>query len=121
MRRVVFLAWIVIAAAALGCRSVRRGEPVGRVPEMSSVTVAHGRTLYQQNCFRCHPGGEGGLGPALNDKPLPVFLMKTQVRAGLGVMPGFSSDRISAEELDDLMQYVVALRKAPIQREAGTR
>lgn len=106
----------VLVLVSIGCRSVRRGEPVGRSPRLTSVAEKRGHVLYQVHCHRCHPGGEGGLGPALNDKPLPVFLMKVQVRAGLGAMPGFGSDRISEEEMDDLMAYVIALRKAPAQQ-----
>jgi mono/diheme cytochrome c family protein len=103
----------VVFGGASGCRSVRRGEPVGRTPELVSVGEKRGRVIYQEHCHRCHPGGEGGLGPSLNDKPLPRFLMKTQVRAGLGVMPGFGEDRISDDDLADLMAYMIALRKAP--------
>jgi mono/diheme cytochrome c family protein len=68
--------------------------------------------VFQQHCHQCHPGGEGGLGPALNDKPAPAFLIKTQVRLGLGTMPGFDKAQISPEELDDLAAYMLASRKA---------
>jgi len=53
--------------------------------------------------------GEADLGPALNDKPLPAFLMRFQVRNGLGVMPAFAKDRISDAELDQLIAYLKAL------------
>jgi mono/diheme cytochrome c family protein len=79
---------------------------------MSSPAIEHGQLTFQQHCHRCHPGGEGGLGPSLNDKPVPVFLMKTQVRRGLGTMPRFNKDEISPHEMDDLMAYVLALRRA---------
>src|SRR5688572_581576 len=46
-----------------------------------------------QHCHQCHPFGQGGLGPALNDKPAPRFLVKTQVRLGFGTMPGFSKNQ----------------------------
>ena len=39
--------------------------------------------------------GEAGLGPEINDKPLPGFLIKFQVRHGMGTMPSFKKDRIS--------------------------
>ena len=51
------------------------------------------------------------MAPALNDKPAPKFLIKTQVRLGLGAMPSFGREQISSEDLDDLVDYVVALRK----------
>jgi mono/diheme cytochrome c family protein len=62
-------------------------------------------------CNKCHPGGEAGLGPALNNKPLPKFLMHLQVRKGLGAMPSFSEKKIPDGDLDDLLEYVKALRK----------
>ena len=62
-------------------------------------------------CQQCHPGGEAGLGPALNDKPLPEFLKKFQVRHGLGTMPSFSEKEISDQQLEDLMEYLKALRR----------
>ncbi len=47
---------------------------------------------------KCHPGGEAGLGPALNWNPAPGFIKKFQVRHGLGVMPSFKSNEISKAE-----------------------
>jgi len=67
----------------------------------------------------CHPGGEGGLGPSLNDKPLPAFAKKLQVRTGLvgfNIMPAFNKHQIPSEDLDDLMRYMKALRKQQPQR-----
>ena len=46
----------------------------------------------------------------MNDNPLPVSLMKTQVRQGLGTMPVFSKQDISDEQLDELIRYLKALR-----------
>jgi mono/diheme cytochrome c family protein len=104
---------MLIALLVTACRSARRGEAIGRPVPTPSPEAQRGQLVFQQHCHRCHPGGEGGLGPSLNDKPAPKFLMKTQVRAGLGSMPGFDKDKISAEELNDLMSYMLALRKAP--------
>ncbi len=74
------------------------------------------------SCHQCHPGGEAGLGPALNDKPLPTFVKKFQVRHGLGTMPSFPEDKISEEQLDYLMEYLKALRRnRPLRAVAGTR
>jgi mono/diheme cytochrome c family protein len=94
------------------CHSTRRGEPITGSVSINDQKVARGRLVFYRNCHQCHPGGEAGLGPALNNKPAPVFLMKTQVRVGLGVMPHFTKEQISPEELDDLMAYVMELRKA---------
>ena len=103
---------LTTAVAFVGCSSARRGEAIGRPVSVASADLQRGQIVFQQHCHRCHPGGEGGLGPSLNDKPAPKFLMKTQVRAGLGAMPGFDKDKISPEELNDLTSYMLALRRA---------
>lgn len=104
-----FIAVVLIASS--GC-SARRGEPITRVNVGETPALLRGEQAFAANCDACHPHGEGGLGPALNDKPLPGFMMKLQIRAGLGAMPSFSEDEISAGELDDIVAYVKALRSA---------
>jgi mono/diheme cytochrome c family protein len=111
---------LLISVATLfclsACRSPRRGEAVGRSVTKLTPSVERGHVIYQQHCYRCHPGGEGGLAPSLNDKPAPAFLIKTQVRAGLGAMPGFDKEEIPPADLDDLTAYMLALRRAPSRR-----
>jgi mono/diheme cytochrome c family protein len=104
-------ALLTVLLAALGCRSVRRGEPIVGALATPDTRVQQGQLVFFRNCHSCHPGGEGGLGPALNDKVFPRFLMKTQVRAGFGAMPSFDKHVINADELDDLMKYVLTLRR----------
>lgn len=67
--------------------------------------------MFMTHCNPCHPGGEAGLGPAINNKPLPGFLIKFQVRRGLGAMPSFSEHHIKDQELNDLIAYIKALRR----------
>lgn len=102
---------IGVIALSTACHSVRRGEPIVGAMQLNTKQE-RGRIVFQQRCHQCHPNGEAGLGPALNNKPAPVFLMKAQVRLGLGAMPRFGEHTISKGELDDLMAYVIALRKA---------
>ena len=82
-----------------GC-SARRGEPFLGALRISEPGIARGQQVFYRDCHQCHPGGEAGLGPAINNKPLPGFLIKFQVRNGLGAMPAFSQNEISPEELD---------------------
>ena len=103
---------MVIAAALLlaGC-SARRGEPLVGPLSDNSDAVARGQRVFMANCHACHPGGEAGLAPAINNKPLPGFMIKTQVRLGVGAMPRFSKEEISSDQLDDLVTYLKALRR----------
>lgn len=98
-------------AVQSGCHCVRRGEPLVGPLDVSDARVYHGRQIFMQHCYQCHPNGEGGLGPALNNKPAPRFAIKTQVRIGLGAMPAFDKNKISPADLEDLADYVVALRR----------
>src|SRR5690242_11621515 len=114
--RLVFslVAIVLVGMTVAGCRSVRRGEPIVGQLQSTDPDVQHGKIVFARRCYSCHPGGEGGLGPGLNDKPLPVFAMKLQVRTGIvgfGVMPSFDKHKIPSEDLSDLMKYIKAVRK----------
>lgn len=104
---------ILVLAAALsaGCGSARRGEPLVGEKTMPNAEIALGKRVFDATCNQCHPGGEQGLGPSLNDKPFPRWLIKAQVRSGAGAMPAFSSEEISGVELDAVTRYLVWLRR----------
>lgn len=98
-------------AITLAACSARRGEPLYGPLPITITAVENGQQVFMRECHQCHPGGEAGLGPALNDKPLPEFLMKLQVRRGIGAMPAFSPNEISPEELDNLVRFLKELRR----------
>ena len=102
---------LCLSIAIAACGTARRGPP-GDEPLQLTQTQARGQTVFMTYCNQCHPRGEAGLGFAINNKPLPRFLMALQVRNGLGVMPAFPQEVISDSELDDLLNYLVALRSA---------
>lgn len=108
------IAWAALFATILlaqtACRSVRRGEPVVGPIASPDPDVQKGQIVFYEHCYKCHPGGEGGLGPSLNDKLLPAFFIKIQVRSGLGVMPSFPKRDIPNDELDALTKYLALLR-----------
>lgn len=113
MKKISFMAMIAFVFLVMmnsGCGSARRGEPLVGALNVSFPPVAEGQKVFVIHCHQCHPGGEGGQGPALNNKPLPAFLMKLQIRNGLGAMPGFSKEKISDAELDNLIAYIMAVR-----------
>jgi mono/diheme cytochrome c family protein len=74
--------------------------------------------VFMHQCNQCHILGGPGLGPGLNDKPLPALAIKTQVRQGIGTMPAFSESDISNEQLDALVTYMQELRQqeSPLAR-----
>jgi len=101
---------IVAAITVAACGSPRRGEPTAGPMKLDDPSVRRGQALYDVHCYKCHTAGEGGMGPIINDKPLPQFLMRFQVRHGLGTMPAFSEQEIGERELEDILNYMVALR-----------
>lgn len=124
-RSLAGLALGLLSALLTACGDPYRGEPVygplfGPLSERSSdavaagapdqVSLAEGRRVYDRFCQQCHPGGAAGLAPALNNKPAPGWLIRFQVRQGMGAMPAFPTERIDDQELDALVAYVLALR-----------
>src|SRR4051812_14082012 len=97
---------VIIAALAFGCGAKQRGEPNG--PPIPAVTQGeeHGRALFQRFCYKCHPNGTAGLGPALNNKPLPEIAIRTQIRKGVGAMPSFGDDQLSDHDVSAVAGFV---------------
>jgi mono/diheme cytochrome c family protein len=102
-----------LAAALLlaGCGSARRDAPFTGPQVPPNEQILLGARVFASSCNGCHPGGTQGIGPAINNKPLPTWLMRFQVRHGLGAMPAFSEEDISKEQLDALLRYLVWLRR----------
>ena len=100
----------------LGACSARRGEPLYGPLPITTPAMASGQQVFMRECHQCHPGGEAGLGPAINNKPLPGFMMRFQIRRGFGAMPAFSQSEISPEELDNLILYLNELRNHTARR-----
>jgi mono/diheme cytochrome c family protein len=107
---------ILILSCALGpwfffgC-SGRRSEPLRGALDVSDPKISHGQVVYMEKCDKCHPGGDAGLGPSLNNKPLPGFMLGFQARHGMGAMPAFAEDELPKADLDDVVAYLKALRR----------
>ncbi len=91
--------------------AIRKSEPiVGKTFTPKNMQVQHGQQLFMKNCQKCHPGGEGGLGPAIHPVPSPGFAKKIQMRIGVGVMPAFNHQELSKQDLKDITKYLIALK-----------
>ncbi|MDF2448095.1 MAG: hypothetical protein K0R26_599 [Bacteroidota bacterium] len=78
--------------------------------------VAEGRIIFKNQCQKCHPNGEAGVGPSLNDKKLPSFIIRARIRSRAtflwtGRMPSFSKHEISEKGLDALLAYLKNMEK----------
>lgn len=106
---VVILMATLITAINFSACVVRKSEPITQksfAPD--DERVANGERLYMVYCQKCHPAGEGGLGPAINSNPAPQFIKRFQMRHGLGVMPPFKKAEISKKDLRDISKYLHA-------------
>jgi mono/diheme cytochrome c family protein len=115
---VLTFAAVSFALFVAACATARKTEPLAPPLNLSDPKLARGQKVFFDRCHQCHPHGEAGLGPAIVNKPLPEFLMKFQVRHGLGTMPSFGAEKIPPEDLDALMSYVKAVRGNPPNPEA---
>jgi mono/diheme cytochrome c family protein len=100
----------------ISCGTAKRSEPVKAKLDIKSEGIASGQMVFMKNCHKCHPGGQAGVGPSLNNIHLPGFLIRIRVRdkaflLGLGRMPSFKINEISRLEMDDLILYLEALKK----------
>ena len=94
-------------APICACGGSRQSPPL-RTPEKLNAEERAGLDVYMRECNGCHPQGDGGLGPALNDKPVPAVAIEAQVRQGLGAMPSFSEEDLTEAELDALTAFITA-------------
>lgn len=90
----------------------RRSEPIRQKQFLPpNERVASGEMVFMAHCQKCHPGGESGLGPAINSNPAPQFIKRFQMRHGLGVMPSFKKDEIPKKDLHDISKYLKAWKR----------
>jgi len=83
-----------------------QSDPTSNSPVTLSVDEFEGMKLFMRKCNKCHPGGEKGKGPSLNDKEYPRFLIHWQVRLGGGDMPKFTDEEISKNQLQQIISIV---------------
>jgi mono/diheme cytochrome c family protein len=108
MRKQLELAISMLTLSLSACGASRQSPPLQRAPAVLDQQQLAGQRVFMRECNGCHPQGDGGLGPALNDKPVPVVAIKLQVRQGLGAMPAFSDQEITSQELDALVAFMSA-------------
>jgi mono/diheme cytochrome c family protein len=113
MKQFISIITVILALTAGGyilisCAS-RRSEPIkGKNFTAANDRIANGEKVYMMYCQKCHPAGEGGLGPSVNANPAPQFVKRFQSRHGLGVMPAFKKNEISKKDLRDISKYMKA-------------
>jgi len=103
MRTAVLVTLCALALSA--CGPSRRGPAFG-TPREFTEKEQEGRVLFMRHCNQCHPGGSGGLGPSINNKPLPSVAMRIQIRQGVGSMPAFTDEMLGDAQVDAIIAYL---------------
>ena len=104
-----FLVLLLFYNIPLFSCTVRKGEPITQKEfQPANNRIANGERVFMAHCQKCHPGGEGGLGPAINSNPAPQFVKRFQLLHGLGVMPAFKKNEITKPDLYDVSKYLKA-------------
>lgn len=98
---------VLVALSLPGC-SHRASLPISGLQSLSE-DEAVGERVFMENCQRCHPQGEAGLGPSIHWAP--SFAKRFQVRHGAGAMPAFDNNHLSEKELDQLISYLKARKE----------
>lgn len=112
MRPMVCITALLALTALHGCGPARRGVPFGP-PLQLTEQEERGQRLFMEHCNQCHPGGAAGLGPAINNKPLPGAAMHLQIRKGVGTMPAFPDSMLSDEQVGAIVAYLNKLQQEP--------
>jgi mono/diheme cytochrome c family protein len=111
----IFLCFLPVLVLS-NCGTARRSEPIRGPLALQTQQLENGRQVFMQHCQRCHPLGEAGLGPSINNIPLPGAALRFRVRSkafflGIGRMPSFKKHEISRDQMDELVVYLKALRR----------
>ena len=85
-------------------------------PDAASVT--RGKQLYMQHvCYSCHgtvgQGGERNAGPKLTPNPFPYEAFVIQMRQPRAIMPRYSAQALSDQELQSIYHYVLSIKPSP--------
>lgn len=100
----VTILFLILSSCASRKAEIIKGKPF--IP--ANERIVRGEQVFMMYCQKCHPGGEAGLGPAINSNPAPQFIKRFQMRHGIGVMPAFKTTVISKSDLRDISKYLRA-------------
>jgi mono/diheme cytochrome c family protein len=114
----------LVVLALLSCGSPRRAQKnMSGQAKAEDEKLVEGRKIFKSQCQKCHPNGEGGVGPSLNNVHLPGFALRYRIRSRsillwTGRMPSFHKNEISKTEMASLIRFLKDLeKKDPLNKE----
>jgi mono/diheme cytochrome c family protein len=114
MKTTIYTAIALISLIIYSSCSSRRIDK--DMTSSSNTRIEEGRLVFKYQCQKCHPNGESGVGPPLNNIKLPGFLIRARVRSRAfllwtGRMPAFNKHEISKKEMNALIAYIKYMEK----------
>ena len=107
---------LLLGMMLVGCggASAEGGEGAVEVPvqyqgAVTSTDTARGEQLFTDVCGACH---EGGAAPDLRAESHGAPMIRMTVRQGDGQMPPLGVDRLSDDDLEAVLAYMVSVNAA---------
>jgi len=109
------------AASATSAAPAASTAPATAAPSGNDSSIATGKTLFNTvGCWSCHGfDGQGAMsrgiasGPHINARVLPEAAFIHQLRTPIGVMPPYTADVLSDEQVRDIYHYLSSLPAPP--------
>jgi mono/diheme cytochrome c family protein len=76
---------------------------------IASTDTAKGKEAFDSFCGDCHPDGGEDVGPSLIATPHTPAKMRQQVREGSGKMRPFPEQRLSKDDLEDILAWLASV------------
>ncbi len=104
--------YIPIAVAVL---TLVAGIHIGAAATQEDEATDRGKKDYvEMGCYQCHVyQGQGGAGPRIAPKPVPLEAFTRLVRRPPNVMPAYSPRVLSDEKLKRIHQYLKSIPEPP--------
>ncbi|HEV3156315.1 MAG TPA: c-type cytochrome [Candidatus Baltobacteraceae bacterium] len=107
---------LLVLAAAIGILAFGALHPLAS--SGAAPNVAHGKTIFAQNCAACHGAdGTGGVGPTLHGALKTPAMPRTQtalvawVKNPKAPMPKLFPSPLKEQDVQDVAAYVLATFK----------
>jgi len=90
-------------------------EPKPAADKASGGNTQNGKQLFTADgCYECHGrAAQGGVGPRIGPRPIPLAALITYVRQPSGEMPPYTAKVITDAELTDIYAFLQSIPDPP--------
>lgn len=107
---------VILIIASYGLAEMNRTKKTGKKINTSAATssLEAGKMIYENSCINCHgPDGKTGHSGAKNlaNTTLTIEEQKERIRKGKNSMPPYSSEVLSENDLDAVIEYIATFKQ----------